>query len=64
MLSQKKCENLFKINKAKFNPQNTGSFLNDDKHEREKQIFPSSPIFLLREATLNVAAYNSRPSAV
>jgi len=64
MLSKKKCKNLFKINKTQFNPQNVGSFVNDDKQEREKQILPSSPIFLLREATLNVAAYHSRPSAV
>lgn len=64
MLWKKTCENLFKIYKIKFNPQNIGSFLNDYKHEREKQILPSSPIFLLRETTLNVAAYNSRPSAV
>jgi len=41
-----------------------GSFVNDDKHEREKQILPSSPIFLLREATLYVDAYHSLPSAV
>ena len=52
----KTCFAVFKINKPQFNLQNVGSLVNDDKHEREKRILPSSPIFLLQEATLNVAA--------